>query len=77
MSHDNIPQAGADALAGKIAVVTEDIVPLSNKGKIKVDGETWRALADREIRTGEVVKIISIKGTMLEVEKTEGEENGI
>jgi len=72
MQSDKIPQAGADALIGKTAVVMETILPHSTRGQIRVDGDVWRALASIEIKEGETVIIVSVKGAMLEVEKTEG-----
>ncbi|MCD6162623.1 MAG: NfeD family protein [candidate division Zixibacteria bacterium] len=71
-AEDQTPQAGVDALIGKTAVVIEDIVPISQKGQVKIEGESWRALASDEIKVGETVKIIEVKGTMLKVQKLEG-----
>ena len=74
LSDDTIPQAGADALIGKTAIVIEDIEPVSGTGQVRVDGEAWRALASDKIKKSTTVKIISVKGTMLEVEPIEGSE---
>ncbi|MCP4580902.1 MAG: NfeD family protein [candidate division Zixibacteria bacterium] len=71
MQSDKIPQAGADALVGKTAVVIDTILPRSTRGQIRVDGDVWRAIASVEIKEGETVAVVSVKGAMLEVEKTE------
>ena len=72
MQSDDVPQAGADALVGKTAVVIDTIVPDTTRGQVRVDGDVWRALASTEIKENETVRIVSVKGAMLEVEKIEG-----
>jgi membrane protein implicated in regulation of membrane protease activity len=59
-----------DALAGRTAYVTKDILP-DEAGLVKFDGQIWTAKAsDGEIiKTGETVKIISVDGVKVIVEK--------
>ena len=35
-----------NSFVGKIGKVTEDIIPLDNKGQIKVGGENWSAISE-------------------------------
>ncbi|MDR3196027.1 MAG: NfeD family protein [Endomicrobium sp.] len=61
-------ESNVDFLIGAEAVVTGKIAPL-NPGFAKVLGEVWRAESSVEILEGETVKIKSINGTTLAVEK--------
>jgi membrane protein implicated in regulation of membrane protease activity len=61
-------ESNVDSLIGEKAVVTSKIAPL-NPGFVKVLGEVWRAESSVEILEGETVKIKSIDGTTLTVEK--------
>jgi membrane protein implicated in regulation of membrane protease activity len=61
-------ESNVDSLIGTEAVVTGKITPL-NPGFVKVLGEIWRAESSVEILEGETVKIKSIYGTTLTVEK--------
>lgn len=57
-----------DQVIGKIGIVTEDI-ERDGIGEVKVLGKKWSAYSDREIKKDEKVKIISIEGVKLKVEK--------
>ena len=57
-----------DQVIGKIGIVTEDIEK-NGIGEVKVLGKKWSAYSDREIKKDEKVKIISIEGVKLKVEK--------
>ncbi|HIS38511.1 MAG TPA: NfeD family protein [Candidatus Onthousia faecavium] len=57
-----------DQVIGKIGIVTEDIEQ-DGIGEVKVLGKKWSAYSDREIKKDEKVKIISIEGVKLKVEK--------
>lgn len=63
----------ADSLAGKIVLVTEDIDNLRNRGVVRVSGVDWAAFsADGEPIAKETpVRIVSVHGAKLCVEKTE------
>jgi membrane protein implicated in regulation of membrane protease activity len=59
------------AVVGEIGLVTRDIRPFE-KGQIRfqkpVQGsETWEALAEEEIRTGERVRVLDVEGNTLKV----------
>lgn len=57
-----------DQVIDKIGVVTEDIEK-NGIGEVKVLGKKWSAYSDKEIKKDEKVKIISIDGVKLKVEK--------
>jgi membrane protein implicated in regulation of membrane protease activity len=65
-------QAAFDALIGKTARVIETINPDTNKGRIKVKGDEWKAEADEIIPEGEKIEIIGIEGTHVVVRKIGG-----
>ena len=62
----------ADALIGKICLVTEDIDPMEG-GRVKVGDVTWRAHCDKEISAGTRVKILKIQGSKVIVEEVKKE----
>ncbi len=57
-----------DQVVDKIGLVTEDIKK-NAIGEVKVLGKKWSAYSDKEIRKDEKVRIISIEGVKLKVEK--------
>ena len=61
----------ADRNIGQIAIVTEGIENLKDKGAVKVNGVVWTAknTADDLIPAGEKVRILRIEGVKLIVEK--------
>ena len=67
-----ITATNADALIGKICLVTEDIDPMEG-GRVKVGDVTWSARAETEetICTGEKVRILKIQGAKVIVEKAQ------
>ncbi|UCC81027.1 MAG: NfeD family protein [Candidatus Zixiibacteriota bacterium] len=69
ISDDTVPQAGADALVGLQGIVIETINPAEDVGKVKVDGQVWRAVAADTIESGSAVKVIDVRGAKLTVEK--------
>ena len=62
----------ADALVGKICLVTEDIDPMEG-GRVKVGDVTWRAHCEKEISAGTRVKILRIQGAKVIVEEVKNE----
>ncbi len=62
-----------DRIIGKIGIVTQEISSLE-PGEVKVDGKHWSAIASNKISKNEKVKILSIEGVKLKVEKIK-EEN--
>jgi membrane-bound serine protease (ClpP class) len=68
------PALGMDGLIGEIGEVRDRLAP---KGKIFVHGEYWNASADREIDSGEKVRVVGYDGMRLTVTKvSEGEAKG-
>ena len=69
ISDNSVPQAGADALIGLQGTVIETINPVEDVGKVKVDGQVWRAVAPEIIDSGSTVKVTDVRGAKLTVEK--------
>lgn len=67
---NKIEHTNADALVGRIAIVTVDIVNTKGEGQVNVDGKIWSAKSfdDREIKSGANVKVVAIEGVKLLVE---------
>jgi membrane protein implicated in regulation of membrane protease activity len=57
----------ADAIVGRIAVVTEEINPDKNTGRVKIDGDDWKAGASDIIPVGEKVEVVSRESIILNV----------
>ena len=57
-----------DMVINKIGIVTEDINQ-DKIGKVKVLGKRWSAYSNTELKKDEKVKIVSIDGVKLKVEK--------
>ncbi len=53
----------------KEGIVVENIDSLNCTGKVKVKGELWSAIADTDIEMGSKIKVISVNGVKLKVEK--------
>lgn len=67
-------KSNVDALLGKVALVTKTIDP-DLGGQVRIEGETWVASAQEKIEENVKVKVISVSGTKVHVEKTkQGEE---
>lgn len=62
-------KANIEEIVGKTGVVVEEIIPLEGKGMVKVGGDIWRAQADERILKGSVVKVLSVNGNFLIVER--------
>lgn len=63
-----IEATNLDMVINKVGIVTEDI--LNDKiGEVKVLGKKWSAYSDTKVLKGERVKILSIDGVRLKVEK--------
>ena len=56
-------------IIGKEGIVLEDINTLNSTGKVNVNGELWSAIADTNIEKGSNVKVLSVNGVKLKVEK--------
>ena len=60
------PTTGAEGLVGKVGVASSTISP---QGTIHLGAEIWKALSDEKIKKGERVRIVSVDGLELKVEK--------
>ncbi len=66
----DVTPTNSDRVIGKVGEVTKDI--LKNKyGEVKVFGNVWTATSKDEIKVGSKVKVLSIDGVKLIVEKVE------
>lgn len=61
-------KATSDRLIGKEGIVSESIDP-ENSGIIKISGESWRAIANEDIKIGKKVIVEKVKGVKLSVRK--------
>ena len=57
----------ADAIVGRLAVVTEEINPDKNTGRVKIDVDDWKAEASEIIAVGEKVEVIGRDSIILKV----------
>lgn len=57
----------SDRLIGKTALVTENIFPAENQGRVKIDGKSWaaRSKSEEEIPEGTRVTVLAIEGVKL------------
>jgi membrane-bound serine protease (ClpP class) len=67
------PQLGAEALIGKTGTACG---PLTPDGQIKLQGEIWRAVADRSAPDGAAVRVVGVEGLTLRVVASEASEGG-
>ena len=61
-------KTNADSVIGMTGKVIVPITP-DEAGQVKVDGEIWRAEADKSIAIGEKVTVKSISGVTIKVEE--------
>ncbi len=62
-------KTNADALIGKIGMVTEDIDNKENSGRVAIDGDDWRAVSENEeiIEAGSQVEVVNRESIILTV----------
>lgn len=60
-----------EALEGRVAIVTEKIDLAKNLGRVKLDGDDWKACTNdgSTIEVGLAVKVIKVNSIVLEVER--------
>ncbi len=70
----NSVKTAVDTLVGKTGVVIDTIKSAYDPGRIKVDGQLWKAepLDGNNIEKGEIVKVLVVDGVTLKVEKIKG-----
>ena len=67
-----MPKAKATNVYGLInkeGIVLENIDSLNSTGKVKVNGELWSAISDTNIPKDSKIKVLSIDGVKLKVQK--------
>ena len=57
------------SIIGKEGIVIENIDTSHCTGKVKVNGEVWSAISDNDIEENSKIKVISVNGVKLKVEK--------
>ena len=57
------------SIIGKEGIVLETIDSINGTGKVNVNGELWSAISDSNIEKNEKIKVISVNGVKLKVEK--------
>lgn len=57
------------SIIGKEGIVLEEIDSIQSTGKVKVKGELWSAISDEPIEKDAKIKVVSINGVKLKVEK--------
>lgn len=67
VSNQNPTGAPMEVHAGETAIVTEDILPNSPRGKVEFHGTFWNADADVEIKKGAKVTIVERHDLTLKV----------
>jgi len=67
--HHRQPVSGAGHLVGKTAVA---VGPLDPEGRVRFEGELWRARSQQSVAEGENVRIEGLDGLTLEVRPLEG-----
>lgn len=63
-------RSNMDAIIGRTGTVTEPIYPDGRRGRVKVDGDNWLAVADAEycpILKGDIVEVISFDSIVIKV----------
>ena len=65
-----VPEAGLEELVGAEAIVASKLSPHDEaRYMVRVQGELWSADSEDELEPGEKVKILSVDGLVLTVEK--------
>lgn len=62
-----------DRVIGEVGIVTADVSKLE-PGEVKVDGKRWSTVANKNIKVGSRVKILSIDGVKLHVQELKENE---
>lgn len=65
-THRTKVTTGNEGIVGEIGVAQTKIAP---EGRVKVHGEIWSAISDAPIKKGEKIKVVSIAGLKLKVDK--------
>ena len=66
--------SGKEELIGAQGVAYSETVS-SDDGKVFLHGEIWNAVSDENIKKGEKIKVVEVKGLMMKVKKIHFHEN--
>lgn len=71
MFKDNDFKSNVDVLVGKRASVSETFDTKLKRGRVKIDGDDWRAETDEEqkLKEGDIVEIVRVESNTLIVNK--------
>lgn len=66
-------KTNVDALIGRKGIVSESINPQTGEGRVKVDGDDWKAVSadEQPIAQGERVEILKLDSVIVTVKKLE------
>jgi len=70
ITHPEPEPVGANRMTGAIGLVVQDISP-PEVGRVKVNGDEWRAQAKTALTRGTRVRVVEVEGTRLIVERFE------
>ena len=65
-AHKKKVTTGSEGLVGEIGEARSDIAP---KGRVMVHGEIWKAYSDNEIKKGEEIRVVSVEGLRLKIDR--------
>jgi membrane-bound serine protease (ClpP class) len=65
-AHKRKVTTGQEGLIGEIGEARSNIAPI---GSVMVHGEIWKAYSDNEIKKGESIRVVSIEGLRLKIDK--------
>jgi membrane protein implicated in regulation of membrane protease activity len=67
---NNKIKTNKDALIDRSGIVTQEINPLANTGRVSIDGDDWKASTSKNeiIKVGTTVKVVEIESIILFVE---------
>ncbi len=60
------PVTGTEGLVGRVALVLEDF---EGKGRVSLDGTSWKAVSDEPLKKGDEVEVVAVKDLVLTVRK--------
>lgn len=60
-------KTNADAIIGRQAIVVEEISLDKNTGRVKIDGDEWKAVSDEVLTVGQKVVVIERNSIVLSV----------
>lgn len=66
-AHGDAARTNVAALVGKVGVVTQPIDPAVHTGRVRVEGDDWRAelIGDGPLEVGRKVEVTRVEGTRL------------